>query len=866
MPTFTKTIDSNAFIGVESTQLLTSDTAIFGPVFQTILSDSFVGEETTQTIESDTNILITTTQTIDSNSEIKEPLDFLAEVQVIKLFQDDKEVETDVDNPIPAAPTGLTCSDAGLGDAINLSWTSTANFFNVFRKDPGPTFVKLNDNLIESTTYVTGGHTPDVPVTFVVRGVNGIGEESPNSNEVTCTPTFAIERCRTFTTEVKISSSTVTDAILQNVTLGFGSNISSANFTLPRDPRPSANPGLDATVDIIVNGRLIFKGFITTRSNIISEDGGLRISYTCSSTIINLTKSTNSSATVDGVGVRFNTLVVNPDGESQILNRSNTDQILNGLGVVGGPGTFPGAVDITDMTSLAAAELVLSKSGSFKLYHDMASGVTSSYAFGSGGLVTREFEFGKNVMDFSVQESNVDTVNSVTVIGGTTTIRKKQRLVFRPGLSGSGALVSQARVGGRNIRDIQVFGFTREKPRVTFDDTIQVSLLDFGVTAGRSSFFLRRKEIKSTISFGSGNSSTTRNVTFDPVGRTASISTGSGTNTTSLSQGSSFIDPVSGNTLNANFTRSGEFQLIGSQSGSTGTIIGTNAASSVGSRLFSGLFFGDATRDNTTNLSEDDVKLRPIIIREKAYRTERQAMGAVIEYSGTGSATINLSRLPLVWRTETKTGRVDRSLIGAGQGTFTARVLIGYDWSIGAAEVEFTVDDDPPTVGAGSGLPSRTITDSQYSIINDSVTGFSNQGRILSEMSVRASNELAGKNQIFKSGSITVVGDEQLDLRQSIRVNGDKLEVSGVTHSFTNGFTTTVNLTNERFFALTTLQPDLTTRRDRRDEERGRSGISRTFLNRELLEAKKELQRSRDAQDKDPQDSGPYAIYGGGTS
>ena len=196
--TQTRLITSDAFAGEITTQIIFAEGVIEIEREETILTDTFVGETTIQTINanaevnlisdqdivSDAIIFIINEEIINSNGFIKEPLDFFATVQVNKNFEIDKNIETDVSNDIPAAPTGLVGTNTGKGDSILLTWTSPARFFNVFRKDIGPVFTKMNSLILDGvTTYEVGGLTEGVSVTFIVRAVNGLGQESPDSNE-----------------------------------------------------------------------------------------------------------------------------------------------------------------------------------------------------------------------------------------------------------------------------------------------------------------------------------------------------------------------------------------------------------------------------------------------------------------------------------------------------------------------------------------------------------------------------------------------------------------------------------------------------------------------------------------------------------
>ena len=866
--TIEQTITSDAFHGQETEQTINSDTLVFAEVEQTITSDAFHGEETEQSIDADSDILVVVTETINSDTFIKEPVILFATAQVDKPSEDIKEFETDVSNDIPVAPTALGAVDGKQGDTVDLSWTSPARFFNVFRKDPGPTFVKLNDTVLDGvTTYKAGGLTTGVSVTFVVRAVNGIGQESPNSNETSATPTFAEidvnSRLKFPTKEIKINSVVFTDAILETIRKAFGSSLTTATFTLPRDPRDVGNPALDDEIEITLNSRLVFKGFITTRSNLVDEGGGLRIGYNCTSTIINLTNQSLKETKIDEGVTRFNIVRTSLTGDEEIINRKTAKQILEPLGIQDVPDEFPGLIDITDLTILEAAELVLSRIGNFRLFHDVETGITSAYRFGSGGFNTREFGFGKNIIDFDIQESNIDVVNKIEVIGAPIQRRVRKQVFAKTGIGEDGRLVAQFELQGKNIRDVKVFGFARDKPIYTFNDNITVSLLDIANSGNFLSSFGRfdNRNLRSKFTFtqkstitGDVINSQERDVEFDPVSKTATISTGGLGIKQTLREGNTFTNPATNEDFQLKFARNGLPTFVREQSGQTAQIINTDASSS------------DFGYGEINNLSPEDVKLRPIITNEEIFRSIRQQIATTIAYDGKDSIVVSLSEIPKKWIGKTKAGDVDRSVVGvSGDGTLSIRILLDYEFRAGAIEVEFVRDEDPPIVTVGSGDVCRSITDGQYAIVINETIGFDNTSRILQEMQIRANAELARLEKPSKGGSITVIGDETIDLRSTVTAIGEKLEVSAITHSFVNGFRTSVSLTNEPFIQTLILPPNLqkAPTDPRRLSERARGSISKNFEIGELAEAIKERVSARDKVDRQAPAFGRDSIWKG---
>lgn len=809
----TQILNSDGFVGTSQTQSINSNSTIMATVAPTLNSDGFVGTPQSITISSDGTVLLTSTKSIDSDAvtqvtqsaviqsdtRIKVPFVFYGRTSVIKPESDEVLAEVAIGNPVPSAPTSLVAVDAGLGDVVNLNWISPAKFFNVYRKNLGPVYVKLNPNVLQNvTSYSAGGLATDSPVIFVVRAVNGLGQESPNSNEATVTPTFNkdVQRFYEPTYEILINGTPAENAILGEVRLAFGSNFSTASFTLPVDPRIPGEADLDDDIDISINGRLVFRGFITTRGNTINLGDGLRIPYRCHSTILTLTQTTKFSTDVNFLSTVFNLFNIDPDGLAVIKNKATANAILTSLGVSGAPNDFPGHVDITDLTPLAAAELVLSRIGNYKLYHDMGTNQTSVYQFGSNGFAVREFQFGQNIISYDIQKSNLDVVTQVKLIGSPKRVRTKlivSQLTQK--VDEDGRLAMTFSLGGKNIRDIEVFGFTAEQPAIVFDDSIQVTLDDFS----------------SGASIGG--------VTIDNSFHLDNFSLGTNGSNDSGSVGSSPISSPDG----------GDSQTL----------------------------FGGPTK----NTSSNDKKMYPVVKYIQHFLAQRQGIGAKIGYNGTDSATVYLSEVPKLWYTITRSGSVKRSVVGlSGNGTFSATVLLGYDFRVGTVEVEYTVDIDPPVVTAGSGTPMKSITDSQYEIIKDSTTGFDNETDILNRMNFRVVSELARLNKLNIGGTITIVGDETVDLRSAVRVEGQLLEISGITHSFTNGFVTTVDLINEPFFREVVIPPSLI-RPQTAQKEQARKSLFENFENKELAEVQKELSSQKDKTNKDVPSSGAFAKY-----
>jgi hypothetical protein len=746
---------------------------------QLVYADTVIGAVIIQTISAQGRVLVTSLQTISCDTKIKEPIILYAVANVSKPEESEIIGESDLLNPIPSTPISLVAADAGLGDAINLNWISTASYFNVYIKN-GAILTKVNPTILENTTsYMAGNLTPDVTVTFVVKAANALGQESTISNEANAIPTFKDleNRFSSPTYEVKVAGNVLDDAILSEVSLGYGSNYSMASFSLPRDPLIPSSPDLGDTVEIKINDRLVFKGYITVRSDGISN-GGLSIIYECNSTLMDMTRVTLTESPLVGGTAKFNLFEIGSDGIGRMFYRANADVILRRFGVDGAPNVYPGYVDVTDSTPLAAAELVLSRIGNYKIYHDMNTGKNYAYAFGSHGFKTRKFFVGKNIVDYNIRKSDMDIVKTVEVMGAPTVVRKRAKVSLQIGQDPDGKISAYFNISGTNIRDIQPYGHVREKPTITFNDLIQVSILDFEDTFSDEVRELRRKE--------------------------------------TLSSEDSF---------NLKY------------------IYGINS-----------------------DLTDPQYALRPAIEKIVNYMNEWQSIGAKVVYNGDDNARVYLQEVPKLWKANTKSGYVKASTIAANvspEGIVQdpdalnyVEVLLDYDYAIGSVEVEYTYDGDAPYVRVGSGLPSKSITDGQYQPVVDNINHIDTTALVYAEMIARANGELAQLSRDVVGGTITIIGDETMDLRSSVDASGTVLEVSGIRHSFENGFLTTINLTNEPFIMTPVFAPIVTIGSSDKQNEKNKKAFTQTFDLRKLVALVKDLQSQKE-QRKDAENNAP---------
>lgn len=97
------------------------------------------------------------------------------------------------DTAAPKAPRWLCAAPKASGE-IGLSWRLDPDpnrvGYNVYRSTTsGSGYVKINSNLITTTSYVDSGLSNGMTYYYVVRAVNKEGIESANSNEASATAT-----------------------------------------------------------------------------------------------------------------------------------------------------------------------------------------------------------------------------------------------------------------------------------------------------------------------------------------------------------------------------------------------------------------------------------------------------------------------------------------------------------------------------------------------------------------------------------------------------------------------------------------------------------------------------------------------------
>jgi hypothetical protein len=109
-----------------------------------------------------------------------------AEYYVVSL-----STSTTIENTAPAAPTGLSASAGNM--QVGLTWNANNESdlagYNLYRRQNGGDYAKVNTSVLTNTSYTDTGLTNGETYYYVVKAVDSEGLESEASNEVHAIPT-----------------------------------------------------------------------------------------------------------------------------------------------------------------------------------------------------------------------------------------------------------------------------------------------------------------------------------------------------------------------------------------------------------------------------------------------------------------------------------------------------------------------------------------------------------------------------------------------------------------------------------------------------------------------------------------------------
>ena len=573
------------------------------------------------------------------------------------------------------------------------------------------------------------------------------------------------------TWEVRINGSPDTRIFLKQVTLGYGSTFSTAVFSIEEDPDTGSFPAYNDAVEVDINSLNVFKGKIKGITSRISQ-GALNKLFTAISNITELTEKV-----VDPKNSKFNQSTVPEE------DRLNVAQILTeilGYTPAGSPTDDPGAVSVTDMTQLDAVQTVVNKVGNFKLFWNKDTNLVELYRFGQGGDVTRRFEKGVNIIDFGITENRQGVVDKLTIVGPARAIRKRELVGTSLAPDENGVYKQSFTITGTNVRELIVEGQFRDRPFIEVNGDLQVLPEDMGITALTATAETREEINQNIGDLNTELDTITSNPQFDQ-------------SNTLQKKAAKVEDDIT--------SEQGKLQSL----------------------LAEWPFFGLAEVGNIKR----DVGFRHAVKTIIPSLTLFSSVGTSFEYNTEKTeATGFLSNVPRIYFHETISANVDKEKLGLSGGgalgdTIRVAVLTRLEWARGQVRVTYTDSGDCPQVSVGSGTVERTISDSQYQITQNNIDvspSINNEDEVLDLMLERAEAEFEKVNKPSIGGTISVLGDETIELKSTVLVNSTKLDVVSITHSFERGFTTTVSLTNEPFISISTTRVSVPERRKSQEQ------------------------------------------------
>ncbi len=383
--------------------LVYSDMKIIGKPVQSILSNMKVKVlANISTLLSDMKIRkIAAQQNLLSDTYIWGTKDFIGRINARVETEKDFYNQFIIGQSVPVNPTGLAYVDLKTGEAVKLTWTnSTANYgWNIY-KNVGGSYIKQNDTIVQEGDYIAGGLTASVAYTFKVVGVDGLGTESAGVT-IVATPTYDIVHYLNPTYKIYLDGIQQTDAILQTVTLCYGSEFSQTDFYILKSPATVGLPDVTGqVVTVYINNRLVFTGYLIRKQDVYSSSA-LRVQYTAINKLWDYAKGTVGQNYNEGDNEQYSGISV-----ATILYLSGCPYSL--------PGILYGEQDVADLSKLDLMESMIRYAGNYKIYTS-PTGVTSYYKVGYP-ISRRTYEIGKHILDSQEYKDITDKVSYVNVL------------------------------------------------------------------------------------------------------------------------------------------------------------------------------------------------------------------------------------------------------------------------------------------------------------------------------------------------------------------------------------------------------------------------------------------------------------------
>jgi len=715
---------------------------------QTITSDTEISSPLTQQqINSDTTIVIRRQEHINSNSFIKYFKDFYARCRVSQSSHKDFNTQFKINQPTPIDPTGLSCTDLHTGEAVELTWNDVGNYGYNVYKDVGGSWAKLNKTVITGTHYIAGDLTANVSYTFKVTGVNGIDEESSGTTISGCTPTFNLEEL----SKAPIYKIYIDGVELQDAILERIELVYGPSFSTATFYLPTRHdtPGIpDANRQEVT---------IYINNRLVFTGRLVKRTDVYDATSIRVNYEAYSKLwdyTLYTAGKNFNV----SDGRHNKKSIS-VSSVLSGSGCPSGlPGTLYGEVRVADMTRLEVMTDMIRYAGNYKIYTS-PSGITSYYKVGNPAT-KRTYEIGKHILDYEMTKDISNKITSIVVKTTNSSKRINTRLYF---MQSNYPFIYYDSSSDKMIYNDQISNLHKDK-----DGNYYFQFLLGKVTDVRVFALVNKKP--EVLKFSDLSVTPGHIIDID------------------LS--------ISDDKHLATFTR------------------------------VSDIIESLAIRDDSGNMTglkrwpDGSSGSKRVVLSYRTFKPAFKSIGANVSY-GRSSTTVTIPNVPVTYVPfvlKATTKFIVSTDTGASEQLTPVYVMLDPWQYLTTIAIVYTYESNNYIIVSSSvGLNGahRTIHENIDVFESVSIPSYipyenypkENYNEVLSYLSNRASAYIQHVNEEDQKGRISIIGDETLDLRT--QVNG--LEVVRITHDFTNGFITHIDLTNEKFYRGEVSTPELST-------------------------------------------------------
>jgi len=374
------------------------------------------------TILSHATIIRRTLSTLQSAAQVYCSKMFYGQLHARVSTEKDFYAQLQINQPAPLNPTSLVSIDLKMGDAIELTWVDSGNYaYNVY-KDVGGTWIKQNATpLIAASSYIVGQLVTGVTYTFKVTGVNGFGTESSGVTK-TGKPTLDLNLSTTPHYQIFIGGIEETTAIIDTVELVYAPAYCMAKFHYNKLPSDITLPNAARQeVVVFINSRLVFTGYLVKRENVWSSSD-IRVNYEAIDKSWEYTWDTPRCINFIMPPMQYpSQTVIHAGGTIEYIENKNYIGRNNAvLQAIGAPIGLPikDLLPTTNIEDNVIRDIMVQFTADAGdcLMHCDENGVVSYYQQGQP-LFKRVYEIGKHILDLHDTTDITDKIDYVTVIG-----------------------------------------------------------------------------------------------------------------------------------------------------------------------------------------------------------------------------------------------------------------------------------------------------------------------------------------------------------------------------------------------------------------------------------------------------------------